>query len=159
MLATLHLLWMFAANRFKSRRRLEAENPFSPASAEYRSETCTARSAAPRERSSPVGLDDMALAKLAQLVACGSAGHNPARAEPGNPRAVRVSAQTLAIDQSCGGPPTRRGHLGCDGQPLAGQREHCPPLPHYAAANARRPQRPHCLAGVVDGVSGLVAAV
>ncbi|SRR6266436_10034966 len=80
MLATLHLLWMFAANRFKSRRRLEAENPFSPASAEYRSETCTARSAAARERSSPVGLDDMALAKLAQLVACGSAGHNPALA-------------------------------------------------------------------------------
>jgi transposase InsO family protein len=28
MLATLHLLWMYAANRFKSRRRLEAENLF-----------------------------------------------------------------------------------------------------------------------------------
>jgi hypothetical protein len=45
MLAILHLLVMFGADIFKSRRRLEAENLFSPSSAQYCFEASAASSA------------------------------------------------------------------------------------------------------------------
>jgi hypothetical protein len=86
-----------------------------------------------------------------------------ARDEPAHAGKQQQFVNELGHDILPGaGPPakvtTGSGNFGSSGM-VGTEGSRARLFPHYAAANARRPQRPHRLAGHVDGVSGLVAAV
>ena len=93
MLAILPLLVMFVANIFKSRCRLEAENPVSTSSAQHLFEAGATSSAAVRQRPGVVSMDDASVAQPARYIAGRETGDHLAMASFGFLRLLALEIQ------------------------------------------------------------------